>query len=104
MHVITIKYIRMLCCSFTSAAGRNDSIETRQLSVSGFMQFHFATAGPELINISLKWNSPKEKPFLKNLSLKIKNGNILCVFGKSGVGKSSLINVILYQTNKENFI
>ena len=48
----------------------------------------------ELINISLKWNSPKEKPFIKNLSLKINNGNILCVFGKSGVGKSSLINVI----------
>ena len=48
----------------------------------------------ELINISLKWNSPKEKPFIKNLNLKIYNGNILCVFGKSGVGKSSLINVI----------
>ena len=48
----------------------------------------------ELINISLKWDSPKEKPFVKNLNLKIKNGNILCVFGKSGVGKSSLINVI----------
>ena len=48
----------------------------------------------ELINISLRWDSPKEKPFVKNLSLKIKNGNILCVFGKSGVGKSSLINVI----------
>ena len=48
----------------------------------------------ELINISLKWNSPKEKPFIKNLNLKIKNGNILCVFGKSGVGKSSLINII----------
>ena len=48
----------------------------------------------ELINISLKWNSPKEKPFIKNLNLKINNGNILCVFGKSGVGKSSLINVI----------
>ena len=42
----------------------------------------------------MKWNSPTEKPFLKNLNLKIKNGNILCVFGKSGVGKSSLINVI----------
>ena len=48
----------------------------------------------ELENISLKWNSLKEKPFIKNLNLKIKNGNILCVFGKSGVGKSSLINVI----------
>ena len=48
----------------------------------------------ELINISLKWNSPKEKPFIKNLNLKINNGNILCVYGKSGVGKSSLINII----------
>ncbi len=48
----------------------------------------------ELINISLKWNSPKEKLFIKNLNLKINNGNILCVFGKSGVGKSSLINLI----------
>ena len=48
----------------------------------------------ELINISLKWNSPKEKPFVKNLNLNIKNGNILCIFGKSGVGKSSLINFI----------
>ena len=48
----------------------------------------------ELINISLKWNSPKEKPFIKNLNLKINNGNILCVFGKSGVGKSSLVNII----------
>jgi putative thiamine transport system ATP-binding protein len=48
----------------------------------------------ELINISLKWNSPNEKPFIKKLNLKIKNGNILCVFGKSGVGKSSLINII----------
>ncbi len=48
----------------------------------------------ELINISLKWHSSKEKPFIKNLNLKIKNGNILCIFGKSGIGKSSLINAI----------
>ena len=48
----------------------------------------------ELTNISLKWHLPKEKPFIKNLNLKIKKGDILCIFGKSGVGKSSLINVI----------
>ena len=48
----------------------------------------------ELKNITLKWNSPNEKVFIKNLNLKIKNGEILCVFGASGVGKSSLINVI----------
>ena len=48
----------------------------------------------ELKNITLKWNSPNEKFFIKDLNLKIKNGEILCVFGASGVGKSSLINVI----------
>ena len=48
----------------------------------------------ELKNITLKWNYPKEKIFIKDLNLKIKNGDILCVFGASGVGKSSLINVI----------
>ena len=57
----------------------------------------------ELINISLKWDSPKEKPFIKNLNLKINNGNILCVFGKSGVGKSSLINVIA-GTTEDNLL
>ena len=48
----------------------------------------------ELKNVTLKWNSPKGKIFIKDLNLKIKNGEILCVFGASGVGKSSLINII----------
>ena len=48
----------------------------------------------ELKNITLKWNSPKGKIFIKELNLKIKNGEILCVFGSSGIGKSSLINII----------
>ncbi len=48
----------------------------------------------ELINISLKWNFPIEKTFIRNLNLKVEKGNILTVFGLSGVGKSSLINVI----------
>ena len=48
----------------------------------------------ELKNITLKWNSPNEKIFIKGLNLKIKNGEILCIFGASGVGKSSLINII----------
>ena len=55
----------------------------------------------ELKNITLKWNSPNEKVFIKDLNLKIKNGEILCIFGASGVGKSSLINVIagVYEDN-----
>ena len=57
----------------------------------------------ELINISLKWNLPKEKPLINNLNLKIKNGDILCIFGKSGVGKSSLINVIA-GINEDNLL
>ena len=48
----------------------------------------------ELKNISLKWISPKEDEFIKNLNLKVEKGKILTIFGISGVGKSSLINVI----------
>ena len=48
----------------------------------------------ELKNITLKWVSPKENVLIKNFNCKIKRGNILCLYGVSGVGKSSLINVI----------
>ena len=57
----------------------------------------------ELKNITLKWTSSKEKVFIKNLNLKIQNGEILCVFGASGVGKSSLINVIA-GTSEDNLL
>ena len=55
----------------------------------------------ELKNITLKWNSPNEKILIKNLNLTVQNGEILCVFGTSGVGKSTLINVIagVYEDN-----
>ena len=48
----------------------------------------------ELKNMSLKWTSPIEDEFIKNLSLEVKKGRILTIFGVSGVGKSSLINII----------
>jgi len=49
----------------------------------------------------LKWFSSKEKPFIKNLNIKVNNGKILTIFGSSGIGKSSLINVIagVYESN-----
>ncbi|MDA9882269.1 ATP-binding cassette domain-containing protein [Alphaproteobacteria bacterium] len=48
----------------------------------------------KLKNITLKWISPVEKILIENLNIEIENSEILCVFGESGVGKSSLINVI----------
>ena len=48
----------------------------------------------ELKNMSLKWASPLEDEFITNLSLEVKKGKILTVYGVSGIGKSSLINVI----------
>ena len=42
----------------------------------------------------MKWTSSKEKPFIENLNIKVNNGKILTIFGSSGIGKSSLINVI----------
>ena len=55
----------------------------------------------ELRNISLKWFSSQEKPFIKDLNIKVNNGKILTIFGSSGIGKSSLINVIagVYESN-----
>ena len=55
----------------------------------------------ELRNISLKWFSSKEKPFIKDLNIKVNNGKILTIFGSSGIGKSSLINIIagVYESN-----
>ena len=55
----------------------------------------------ELINISMKWFSSKENPFIENLNIKVNNGKILTIFGSSGVGKSSLINIIagIYENN-----
>jgi ABC-type uncharacterized transport system YnjBCD ATPase subunit len=49
----------------------------------------------------LKWFSSKEKPFIKDLNIKVNNGKILTIFGSSGIGKSSLINVIagVYESN-----
>ena len=49
----------------------------------------------------MKWLSSEEKPFIKNLNIKVNNGKILTIFGSSGIGKSSLINVIagVYQNN-----
>jgi len=42
----------------------------------------------------MKWASSKEKPFIENLNIKVNNGKILTIFGLSGIGKSSLINII----------
>ena len=42
----------------------------------------------------MKWTSSKGKPFIENLNMKVNNGKILTIFGLSGIGKSSLINVI----------
>jgi putative thiamine transport system ATP-binding protein len=44
--------------------------------------------------MSLKWIFPLEDEFINNLSLEVKKGKILTIFGVSGIGKSSLINVI----------
>ena len=49
----------------------------------------------------MKWFSSKEKPFIKDLNIKVNNGKILTIFGSSGIGKSSLINIIagVYESN-----
>ena len=49
----------------------------------------------------MKWFPSKGKPFIENLNIKVSNGKILTIFGSSGIGKSSLINIIagVYENN-----
>ncbi len=44
----------------------------------------------EVLNVSLSYNTP----VLKNISFKVKKGQIMGLVGKSGAGKSSLLNVL----------
>jgi iron(III) transport system ATP-binding protein len=52
----------------------------------------------EVKNISLKFDAP----VLKNISFKIKKGQIMGLVGKSGAGKSSLLNVLAGQLTPNN--
>ena len=44
----------------------------------------------EAYNISLSF----DKPVLKNISFKVKKGQVMGLVGKSGAGKSSLLNIL----------
>ena len=49
----------------------------------------------KLENISKTFQAPlKEIKVLENINLEIKDGEMLVIFGKSGVGKSTLLNLI----------
>ena len=48
--------------------------------------------GIELDNVSFGYS--KSKPVLKNITLKVKPGELLGIVGRSGAGKSTLVNVI----------
>lgn len=47
----------------------------------------------QLINVSKKFSNP-HKVILKNVNLNIKKGEFVCILGSSGVGKSTLLNMV----------
>ncbi len=59
----------------------------------------------EFVDVSFKYD--KNLPYvLKNINLKIKQGETIAIIGKTGVGKSSLVNLIprLYDTTKGSIL
>ena len=48
----------------------------------------------EIKDITFSFDKKEKKPLVKNLSFKVKKGQILFVSGKSGLGKSTLLNLI----------
>lgn len=47
----------------------------------------------QLINVTKKFSNP-HKVILKNVNLNIKKGEFVCILGSSGVGKSTLLNLV----------
>tara|TARA_B100001175_G_C19239990_1_gene509552 strand:+ start:78 stop:719 length:642 start_codon:yes stop_codon:yes gene_type:complete len=48
----------------------------------------------QIKNLSFGFNEIKNNYLIKNLSFKVKNGEIKLIYGKSGLGKSTLLNLI----------
>ena len=48
----------------------------------------------EVKDITFSFNKKEKKPLIKNLSFKVKKGEILFISGKSGLGKSTLLDLI----------
>ena len=48
----------------------------------------------ELKDITFTFDKKEKKPLIKNLSFSVKNGQIILLKGKSGLGKSTLLNII----------
>ena len=48
----------------------------------------------EIKDITFSFNKKVKKPLIKNLSFKVKKGEILFISGKSGLGKSTLLDLI----------
>ena len=48
----------------------------------------------EVKDISFSFDKKEKKPLIKNLSFKVKKGEILFISGKSGLGKSTLLDLI----------
>ena len=48
----------------------------------------------EVKDITFSFDKKEKKPLIKNLSFKVKKGEILFVTGKSGLGKSTLLDLI----------
>ena len=48
----------------------------------------------EVKDITFSFDKIEKKPLIKNLSFKVKKGEILFISGKSGLGKSTLLNLI----------
>ena len=48
----------------------------------------------QIKNLSFGFKEKNHDYLIKNLSFKVNNGEIKLIFGKSGLGKSTLLNII----------
>jgi len=70
------------------------SLQKNSLTSKNHQEKNFLENEIELKNINYKYPN-SDKTVLKNLSLQIKSGNSIGIIGSTGVGKSTLVDIIL---------
>ncbi|MBN1232713.1 MAG: ABC transporter ATP-binding protein [Candidatus Coatesbacteria bacterium] len=77
-----------------ASADRIYEILTREVDIKNSEKAGSFPSKPEICIKDLTFGYEKEKPVLKNLNISIPYGNNIALFGKTGVGKSTLIKLL----------
>ncbi|MDU1348752.1 ABC transporter ATP-binding protein [Clostridium butanoliproducens] len=100
-------YISKLYSPIKAITDINIEIQKANIAVERFVEIYYkdsddrvqSIAKSKLINQieikNLSYSHPKNKELFSNLNFKLKKGNMICIIGKNGTGKTTLLNILM---------